>query len=93
MFVAPLTFIDVSATFFLHRCVVGVTYHSRNDLLRLVDEGHDGSSVANASDTFDGGIEGAIRLHVRDDDRLESILAIFAAEHLVEPLALLLGAD
>ena len=92
MFVAPLTFRDCQH-YSLHRWVVRVTYHNRNDLLRLVDESHDGRSVANASDTFDSGIEGAIRLHVRDDDRLESILAIFAAEHLVEPLALLLGAD
>ena len=92
MFVAPLTFRDCQH-YSLHRWVVRVTYHNRNDLLRLVDEGHDGSSVANASDTFDGGIEGTIRLHVRDDHRLESAFAVFVTEHLVKPLALFFGTD
>jgi len=72
---------------------VGVTYHSRNDLLRLVDEGHDGSSVANASDAFDSDIESPVCFHVGDYDSLESAFAVFALEDLVEPLALLLGAD
>ena len=92
MFVAPLTFRDCQH-YSLHRWVVRVTYHNRNDLLRLVDEGHDGSSVANASDTFDSDIEGAICFQVGDDNRVESTFAVFAAEDLVEPLALLLGAD
>jgi hypothetical protein len=72
---------------------MSVTYHCRNDLLRLVDESHDGSSMANASDTFDSGIEGSLGLHVRDDDRLESTFAVFGAEDFVEPLALVFRAD
>jgi hypothetical protein len=49
--------------------------------------------VANASDTFDGGIEGPLGLHVRDDDRLESTFAVFGVEDFVEPLALVLRTD